>query len=815
MLKHYIKVAFRNLVKTKLHSFINIVGLSIGIACSILVILFVKDELTFDQFNSKSEQLYRVYYKSERRDGSLNSSTLTPLAMGRQLKENYPEIEGLASWGDTQLTVTSGDELFEEQFSLTHPDFFNMFDFDILEGSTKSIFSNPTDLVISERMATKYFGNESAIGKSLVVQLGESEKVFEIKAVIQNAPSNSSLQYEMIISEEIGKEIYPEDMFTSWHLVFAENYVMLSEGINLPDLESKFPALVQTQLGEDLDGRLFEVKLQPMTDIHLNTELPQGNAPVSDPKFTVILSAIAILVLIMASINFINLSLGRSIGRAREIGVKKVVGASKKQLIYQFLGEAMLVSVISLVTGVLLSKLALSTFNKLAGKQLLFDISMQNLLMFIGLALVIGLISGIYPAFILSGFQPVKVLKGGVVVGSGKNLLRKSMLSIQLILSVFLITSVVIMESQMSFMRNKHLGFDKEQLVVFPLNVTQNNGFASILVDGMDKGRRILNALEGKPGIAEATLTAHTFEEGGWMTVGYEDADQMLRQFHFNVVDPNYINTTHMKILSGRDFQVGNEADARRSIIVNQAFVKEFGLEDAVGKKIPHDRFDDHEIIGVVEDFNYSSLHGKIEPAVLAINPMAIFSGINNLNINNSFVPKLMIRMAGNEAPKTIETVRKVWDEVYSGDPFNYTFVDQTIDSQYEADINFEKVISSATLIATIIGALGLFGLVSLTMNAKMKEISIRKLLGANNSHVLYVLGRDFILLVVVASIVSIPLTMLFVNDWLKDFEFRISPSVLEFSIGGLIILVISIFSMSYQAIKVLTSKPVDQLKSE
>ena len=329
MFLHYIRIAFRNIFKTGLHSFINILGLSTGIACAVLVIFFVRDEVTFDQFHEKSGRIYRLYYNAERLDGSLVTNTVTPLVSARQLEENFSEIEKKASWMQNSFTVEHGEEAFEQQVNMTTPAFFDIFSFPMKAGSVNGIFQNPSDAVITESTAIKYFGKVDATGETLAIMMGDNRKLFEVVAVTEDPPSNSSIQFEILIWEEVMTEVFPRELFESWNLVMAENYLLLSEGVSPDDLEAKLPAFVESQIGEQQEGRLYELKLQPIEDIHLNSDMPAGIAPVSDPKFTSILTAIALLVLLMAGINFVNLSLGRSFGRAREIGIKKVVGAQR------------------------------------------------------------------------------------------------------------------------------------------------------------------------------------------------------------------------------------------------------------------------------------------------------------------------------------------------------------------------------------------------------------------------------------------------------------------------------------------------------
>ena len=337
MIRHLLKITLRNIAKTKLYAFINILGLSLGIACAVLIILFVKDELTFDNFHSNKENLYRVFVESERRDGSVNKQSVVPMIVGPSLQDNYPDVANSTIWYSYTDQVTREEESYEETINMASPSFFKLFDFEVYQGSTENAFTNPTDIIITKRMADKYFGDEPALGKTLSIPLGASAQPFEIMAVLQNIPSNSSLQFDFLISNLTGDDLLPEGMMTTWNFVAAESYVLLNGTTDAPSLEAKFPEMIQTLIGESLNGRKYDLRLQPMLDVHLDSDMPLGIAPVSDPKYTVILSTIAFLILMMGCINFMNLSLGRSITRAREIGVKKVVGANRVQIMIQFL----------------------------------------------------------------------------------------------------------------------------------------------------------------------------------------------------------------------------------------------------------------------------------------------------------------------------------------------------------------------------------------------------------------------------------------------------------------------------------------------
>lgn len=814
MIRHYLKITIRALFRNKIHSIINITGLSLGIACAILIILFVKDELTFDRFHSKANSIYRITYTGERQDGSKFTSPFVPMIAGKVLNDNFQEIDATTVWTPINAEVQYEDKSFSEAVNLASSSFFNMFDFSVQEGSLKNALSNTSGIVITQSTAKKIFGNEDAIGKTITLILGGNKRPFEVKAVLKDVPSNSSFQFNYVINAENGKDVFPAPVFTGWNMVVAEGYVLLKKGVDSRDLEKKFPDVIKVALGDQKRGQPVILGLQPLTDIHLNTKMPAGIAPVSDPKYTMILSGIAALILLMACVNFVNLSLGRSLARAREIGVKKVVGALRFQLIIQFLGESVLLAFISLVAGLAIAYWALPMFNELSGKELIYNLSTTNIFIFVLLALLVGISSGIYPALVLSGFLPAKILKGQIGVGTGRQGIRKGMITLQLVLSIFLITSTLFMKNQLDFLRNKNLGFNRDQVMTIPM-VVDGRGVSDIINKGMDKAERSLARLKSLPEVEDVAISAQAFGEGGWMQLGYNDPDNTLHQFSANVVDYNYIKTMGMEIVKGRDFLPDNESDKRRSIIVNEAFVKEFNLEDPIGKRIPNDRFEDHEIIGVVKDFNFASLHSKIGPLVLSENIDLLLSGVRNLNIESPFNPKLVIRLKAGQVGNGLEDIRSQWQSLYSGDPFNYSFVDDAVNRQYLQDGNLGKIVTTATVLSIIIGSLGLFGLATLTMSARMKEISIRKVLGANFGNLILVLTRSYLVLTVAAIFIAIPLVLYFITNWLKSFEFKIDISPWTFILGGIIMVIISSLAVAYQSIRIAGTNPVKNLRSE
>ncbi|MEN8249346.1 MAG: FtsX-like permease family protein, partial [Bacteroidota bacterium] len=521
------------------------------------------------------------------------------------------------------------------------------------------------------------------------------------------------------------------------------------------------------------------------------------------------------LVLLLASINFITITLAKSLGRTREIGVRKSVGAIKSQLVFQFLMESVVLAFISLGFGLIIVWFVLPMFNELAQKGLTYDLSLLSISIYVSLTLFVALLAGFYPALVLSGFKPTKILKGDLTVGSGRQSLRLVMVGAQFVVTIFLITSTLIMRKQLEYMQNRNLGYDKEHLIMLPLSVPGNMGMLQQLTDGMDKGTRLKLMLEQVPEITDVSITSHDFGPGSWANLGYTDEDQTEHHFFYNTVDPNYLKTLNIDLLLGRDFELGNEADRRRSILVNEAFVKAFSLENPIGERIPNERFDDHEIIGVVKDFNFASLHMPVDPLVLSVNPAIGFSGATNVNVNSDPTTKLVVRVKPGNMEKMLPLIEDKFNEAYPGDPFDYNFVDQQLETQYEAEQNLGKIVTSATVLAIIIGALGLFALAMLTMNARFKEMSIRKVLGASSANVSLILSKSYFILVLVALIISIPLSYQVMSSWLNEFAYRSDIGISIYIMAGFISILVAWIAISYHSIKLALNNPVNGLRTE
>jgi putative ABC transport system permease protein len=817
MLKNYLLTSLRSLLRSKAHSLITVVGLSLGIAACFLIALYVKDELTFDTFHTKADRIYRVYVKEDWGENQQFFNTVSPYPMGPTLKENFAEVEHQVRLLRTGTQVKSGAEVFNESLVIAGKDFFEVFDFEMAGGSREAAFQDPHNLVITRSMARKYFGEGEALNKTLTLQIADVFEDFTVKAVTEDVPSNSSIGFDLMISDANLSRLIPEQVLNSgWFNVNPETYVMLGEGVNPASVQEKFPDLFKSILGEEeYNNSRYSPGLQPLLSIHLDTSFPAGDAPVSDPKYSYILSAIALLILVVACINFVTLSVGRSLKRAKEVGIRKVVGAARFQLIRQFVGEAVLVTLISLVIGLAAAFGLLDTFNEISGKQLLFP----SLVVQAGLSMifltVIGLLAGSYPAFVLSSFQPMAVLKGKLQVGSTRGAVRRVLVGVQLVLSVFLVSSTLIMRDQLHLLQSKNLGFNREQLVVVPLTTPRQGGLTERIKAGFEKAELYKAEFRKTPEVVSACAASHDFGKGNWTGIGFTDEQGTYRNFNLIVIDDDYLPSMQMKLAAGRNFSADNPSDARRSVLVNQVLAKEYGWTDAVGKRIPGKNFPDHEIIGVVEDFNFMSLHTSVNPLVVVQDPAIALGGAENISINNSPIPKLFIRLQAGQVSQGIEAVKEVWTRLSGGEEFKFSFVDEDLASQYRSEQNLGRIVSVATVLAMVIGFLGLYGLASLNMQNRTREISIRKVMGASEGSLLGLLTREYALLVLLSFVLSVPPTVYLMQQWLSSFQYRVPVSFFTFMWAGAISLSVALLTILHQTLKTARSQPADVLKYE
>lgn len=805
MIRNYLKVTMRYLLRNKGYTTINILGLALGITSCMLIMLFVRSEWSYDKMHSRANRIHRVWLQ-EIYEGQTFTNTITPLPLGHTMKANIPDIEASCRVTNFNTFVQNNGNRFNESINLVDSNFFQVFDFGVVEGDRNNVFPNSNSIVLSKAVAQKYFGKEQAIGKNLELQLGDDKFLFTVTAITKKVPQESSIQFDMLIPHSNEKYLFSERARTrGWTSVFGETYVLLKPGISQSATEAKFPALVKKIAGDNYKEGQYNLHLQPITDIHLNKHLPAGNLPVSDPSYSYILGTIGFLILLIGCINFVTLSIGRSTTRAMEVGVRKVMGAERPQLIRQFWGEALLVVLFSLLVAIVFSFLLLKPFNAIVGRELLLAVDVFTVLFIIALVLVVGLVAGIYPAIILSAFAPVKVLKGRLQSGAGIGFFRKALIAGQFIASIVMIIGTLVIGQQLSYLRNKNLGFDKEHVLIVPTNKSR--------VEGNALAERFKEELSKDPQVINSTTSLFSFSEPGWMNLGYEDDRKAYRNFRMNAVDADFIKTMGLKIIAGRDFSKDNPADITNSMIINEALAKEYGWADAIGKKLPG-RYE-HLVIGVVKDFHFESLHNTVKPLALVVKPDSMIRWSSDVGFAFPPQPRINIRLKAGNLRDEVAAISNAWKKVAGDQDFEYRFLDESLNAMYQKEQRFGTVVNYASAVSIFIACMGLFGLATLMVTRRTKEIGIRKVLGADVKGLVGLLSKDFAVLVVIASLISFPIAWWALDKWLGDFAYRISIEWWVFIAAAVATLLIALLTVSFQAIKAALANPVKSLRTE
>ena len=804
MFKNHIKVAFRYLSKHKGYTFINVLGLAVGIACCILIMLFVRSEWSFNRFHTKGERIHRAWLE-EHYQGEVFRNTVTPIPLVPVLQAGLPEVEAACRVASLNPAVKYNNNIFNDEVSMEDSSFFYIFDFPIIDGANKYPFTTSNSIVITKSASKKYFGNDTPIGKTLELQLGDNKVMFTVTALAKDPPLESNIQFDMLIPFSNAHYIWSEQTRTSaWSNVSVASFFLVKNNISIPDINKKIASILQPLVVKNYKAGEYNVRLQSLKDIYFNTTLPESLTGYSNPKYSYILGSVGILILLIACINFVTLSIGRSATRALEVGVRKVLGAERQQLIRQFWGEALILTIFSFIVGIILAILFLKSFNTLANRELVLYVDGLTILFCAVLVLLIGLIAGIYPAFVLSGLKPIQVLKGKLQSTGRMGLFRRALVVCQFAASIILIISTITIGKQLKYLQSKDLGYNREHLIIIPTNKPPGEGSA---LAGKYRAE-----LQKNPQVISSTSSLYSMVNDGWMSIGYTDVNKSFRQFRFNVIDVNFIETMGLQIVEGRNFLKENLSDSN-TIIVNEALVKEYGWNDPIGKKLPGKY--DQQVIGVVKDFHFESLHTNIKPVVMSLMADSIFSASSDVSYASSPRPRVSIRLRGGDLEENIASLRTAWKSVAGDEDFEYTFLDEALRSAYEQEQCLGNIVQYASALSIFIACLGLFGLATLVVLRRTKEIGIRKVMGANVSHIVTLLSKDFILLVVIASFIAFPIAWWALSKWLEDFQFRTNISLWIFLISVLLTLIIALITVSAQTLKAALSNPVKNLRTE
>ena len=800
MFTNYMKVAFRSIRKYKGYSFINIAGLAIGMTICVLIMLWVLDELSYDRFHDNADRIYRLCMDADL--GTPLRVPVTPTPVGPALVEEFPEVINAVRIGRPgRVPVTIDERQFQEDdVGYADNSFFEIFSFPFISGDPKSALETANTVVITEEMADKYFGNDDPLGKILKIG-GETD--YTVTGVLENSPGNSHLRFNMLRSFETLISQNRQAM-ENWLSVQYYNYVLLIENCDIQNLEEKFPTVIDQNMGPILNaiGGKLRLFLQPLTRIRLHSDFERDISSSGDIAYVYLFSGIALFVLLIACFNFINLATARSTTRAMEVGMRKTFGAVRRRLLGQFLGESIFYSLISMILACILLLLSLPFFNNLVDKELSFNILKMPWLLpgLFSLALFVGLIAGSYPAFLLSSFQPVRVLKGSMKTGSSKSLFRSVLVVLQFIISITLIIGTLTIYNQIHYMKNTNLGFNKEQVLVLPrMNDTMRQSYSFIQ-----------NELKNIPGVIDVTTSSMVPGRGIMKSVFFPEgfAEDQPQTMDYLIVDHHFLSTMGIEMTAGRNFSDKFATDTSESVIINETAARKFGWEDAIGKRfisrpIPgsDNQLADQNVIGVVRDFHIASLRQQIEPLI-------IFYDLN-------FPRVISLRITPDNISQTMERLEEKWKEIDPNRPFNYIFLDETFDSQYRAEERVGNFALYFSLLAIFIGCLGLFGLSSFTAERRTKEIGIRKVLGASVSGIVRLLSKEFLLLVAIANLISWPIAYYAMNRWLENYAYRIGLGWGLFALAAILALFIALLTVSFQAIKAALANPVEAIKYE
>ena len=790
MFRSYLVTSIRYIFRQKGFSLINILGLAIGLACALLILLWVQDELSYDRFHEQAGRLYRVeedqYYS-----GEVYHVTVTPYPSGPVWKDEIPEIEDACryQWPAGMLFTYGEKAFYEEGCVAVDSTFFDLFTYDFLLGGPSSALTEPYTAVLTEETAEKYFGDENPIGKSLRVN---NQHEFTVSAVLKSIPKNSINQFDILIPFDYLKET--GQFNDHWGSNSIRTFIKLYPNAVIDSVDSKLTAVVRQH-----EDTTTDFMAAPFTRIHLHEYFGYGHDS-GAIVFVYIFSAIAIFVLLIACINFMNLSTARSANRAREIGLRKAAGASRRAVIIQFFGESVLLAFISLIFALIIVASILGVFNRVSGKELDFNslMSVQFISAMIAVTLVAGLISGIYPALYLSAFRPIKVLKGDLSTGMRSGWFRKVLVVVQFTLSVFLIIGTVIIYRQLNYMKSKDLGYDKENLFYFQMRGEIKGKYQSIREEFL-RDPRVLN-------VSAANHQPHLIgsNSGGGDWDGKDPDLSVL--IGTNIVDYDFTETMKIELKDGRsfsrDFPADLATDTTANFMINEVLEKIMEKENAVGERF---RFWGREgrIIGVMKDFNYHSVRSKIEPLIFLLAPPEWFSWI-------------VVRVAPGDLTRTMKDFEGTWNEIMPGYPFDYHFVDESIDRMYRTEERLGNLLKYFTILAIVIACLGLFGLASFTAEQRTKEIGIRKVMGARVLTVMLLLSKEFSVLVVISCLIAIPASLFVMGRvFLQNFEYRTDMAWWIFLAASLAALMIAILTVSYQSARAALTNPAQALRYE
>jgi len=798
MLINYFKNAVRILISQRFYSFINIVGLSIGITACILVLLYVKNDLSYDKYHKNAENIYRIEF-SITQEGNTNHLAQSQALLGPTLKNEYPEIKKISRiYFSERSLVKAGDKNnFEDRIVYADSAFFEIFSYKPVAGDITQFLKKPNSIILTESTAKRYFGKDDPLGKTIEI---DNQYSFEVTGVIKDVPVRSHFKFDFIATYSSLDKQPVAGYFPQWGATFGSyTYMLADKGFDPKAFEKKTENFFSNYIKSYEGG--WRVLTRPLLDIHLNSHSGDEIEENSSMSRIIIISSIALFILLLACINFVNFSTARSSERAREIGMRKVIGAARFQLVQQFIGESVLFSLASLLISIFTVKLLMPSFSSLVGTEIGIEYNSDwtTMLLILGGVLAVGILAGLYPALVISSYKPVKVIKGDYSANSCKNkasYLRKGLVVLQFSISIILIAGTLIVNLQLRYLRNYNMGFDKEYMIVLPAYGKVGNNY-----------KTIKNELRSIPGVlsAAAGRGAPTSSKNIGTECRPNGNSNNIGAFgiEVNSVDYDYMNHFGVKLVAGRYFSEDFPGDFPNAMVINEKMVRSLGFknaQDVLGKSysIQLNEYKP-EIIGVIKDFNSSSLHNEITNQVFMTNP--------------NWFKEFIVKVKSENMSSTINSLKEVWAKFFPQYPFEYSFLDESIDKMYKSEEKYSKVISTFSFVALLIACLGLFGLASFIAEQRKKEIGIRKVQGASIKSIVQLVSNEFMILVIVSNVIAWPIAYYFMKKWLISFAYRIDISVWTFIGSGLLALLIAMLTVSFQAVKAALANPVNSLE--
>ncbi|MDP4223626.1 MAG: ABC transporter permease [Bacteroidota bacterium] len=789
MIKNLLKTASRHISKHLGYSILNILGLTLGISCALFLIIYVSDEISYDRYHKNADRIYRVSSRITERDDQFTWN-VAQIPFGPQIVQDYPEVQAFVRFipMNRALYKYEDKEYIEDNFFYVDSTLFDIFTYKALKGEVRSALKDPKKIVLTETVARRYFGSSDPVGKTLT----EGTNTYEVTGVIEDVPSNSHFRFSALAA----RNNLPKQIGT-WGNFGVFTYLLLPQDLDVKAFEKKIQGMYDAHLKSIFEplGIKIEYILEPITRIHLYSTNPGEPEPTGSITYVYIFGIVALFLVLIAAMNYMNLATARSTRRAREVGLRKVVGSRRMPLVLQFLSESVILTIVSLVISIILLIVLLPKFNQLAGKAFHTDILLSPvvLLSVLGIIIVSGIVGGSYPAFFLSRFSPVTVLKGEITQGSAGSLFRKILVIVQFTVSVAMIVCTLVVFRQLNYLKSMDQGFDPKNVVMLELNQAMNRKYPVLKQALLENDR-----------IKSVTSTISPMGEGSPKLIFNVETDQGMSQrgVNFTIVDHDFIKTLGIKIISGRDFQEDMPSDTLNSVIVNETFVKRMGWSDPIGKKIEagNGNFVTARVIGVMADYHQTGMYNEIESLLLA------YRARNNI---------IYIKINGNNAKQTLSYIESTWKNVFPDQPYSYTFLSERLNRQFAADEKRGLIFTMFTILAILIASLGLFGLASYMVEQRTKEIGIRKVFGANENVIMQLISKDFIILIGISIIIALPVAYYFMNKWLENYVYRSKIGAALLLGAALLTIVITILTISYKAYQAAVMNPANSIRTE